>query len=344
MRRIAIAVMLAATGCYSPRPLTQCGDSVCTADQSCDVATVRCVGTAVDASSIDSRLVDGCTPTSIVCGDGIDQNCDGTDELCPSNDKPANATNVSAGGVFSSVIRFATDDAPNKGCGLRGGRDVFFEMTLVQTEVIYFDTFESDFDSTLRVYSGTACQDLATAALPLCTDNSCAGVNEQFAVQLPQGKSCVVVDKVASANEDTTVGSVRLTVTHTGQIGALLTASPTPIRDNTCNGTSRNSATTCSNVNTSTAKDISYFVLGCPSQRQRLDVSTCATTTTYDSVLTVEAGGTEQACNDDTNCVASSKASALDTTLFASPIYFVVVDGLNGACGPYDLSYQLTTL
>jgi len=51
---------------------------------------------------------------------------------------------------------YAHDDATGNGtmfCGSTGGRDVYYSVSVVTDEVYYIDTFGSDFDTILRVYT-----------------------------------------------------------------------------------------------------------------------------------------------------------------------------------------------
>src|SRR5262249_42293694 len=121
------------------------------------------------------HLIDGCSPSPEICGDGIDQDCNGSDAQCPANDAPAGAIDVTAGGAFTANLVAAHDDNGPGTCGAAGGRDVFYKVTLQAPQVYYFDTFGSNFDTVVRVFAG-ACT-AVTGATPIrgCGDDSCGG-------------------------------------------------------------------------------------------------------------------------------------------------------------------------
>jgi hypothetical protein len=109
-------------------------------------------------------------PVAEICGDGIDQDCSGSDPVCPVNDGPAGAINISAGGTFTADLVAARNDQDFSGtsCGSTGGRDLFYTFTLPAAEVVYLDTFTSNFDTTLRLFAGSC---TALGALQSCFDD-----------------------------------------------------------------------------------------------------------------------------------------------------------------------------
>jgi hypothetical protein len=82
MRSAAAAIAVLAAACYAPQP--QAG-APCAADGSCPRPLVcsprgTCEapgGIDVDAPPPPPPLPDGCTPTAEICGNGIDDECNG---------------------------------------------------------------------------------------------------------------------------------------------------------------------------------------------------------------------------------------------------------------------------
>jgi hypothetical protein len=254
-------------------------------------------------------------------------------ELIPVNDAPAGALDLSVGGTFVVDVVAANNDQDYVGvsCGSTGGRDVFYELTLPEEEVVYFDTFGSNFDTTLRVFAGT-CDSLG--AWQACYDDQCSVNQSQGARSLAAGTYCLVADQYSGAEPN---GSLVLQVTRGGRTGSALTTSP--IIGNSCSGTN---ATTPS-CSTSTAEDRGYFFTMCPSQVKSLSANTC-TGTAFDSVLYVRRpGGADMACNDDSfACGSLSSQSSFSSAIVVGPgLFWLTVDGYQSQCGAFSLSYTL---
>lgn len=346
MRALWVIVVV---GCYAPavQPGSPCDEQhPCAAPLVCASAGT-CERTDVDAMPAlapDTPGVDGCTPSFDACEDGIDQDCDGADPTCVVNDGPDAPVDVTAGGTFDADLLRARDDGAHAGCGIAGGRDVFFDVTLAQRQVYYFDTFGADFDTTIRVYPGRACDALG-AATPACSDDACGGERSQLAVSLPAGTSCVIVDQAAAA----TTGALVLGVVPGGRDGLPLQAS---VSGDTCTSTNVWEPTNmCDDAGATGAKDLGYFFTACPNQTRTVDARTCATpdSYTFDTVLYVRKAGVaaDVTCVDDSPaCPARTTrpdyadGSILDGVQVAGPgLAWVVVDGYHaGACGAFTLT------
>ncbi len=128
-------------------------------------------------------------PSAETCGNGIDEDCNGGDAACPPNDLPAGAIDISAGGTWTADVSAAHDDnwaasTATMDCGNQGGRDVFYQFALPAEEVVYFDSYGSNFDTVIRVFAG-ACT--AIGATMACSDDQCGTTRSQGAVDLAAG-------------------------------------------------------------------------------------------------------------------------------------------------------------
>jgi len=353
-------VLLVLAGCYAPHPVPGgpcASDGTCPAGLECAAVTGTCelpggasdapVGPDLDASPV----VDGCTPTGPeLCGDGIDQDCDGTDPACAANDAPDGAIDVTSGGTFDGDLTYAHDDAGQLGCGSDGGRDLFYQVVLSSPEVFYFDTFGSSFGTVVRVLPGTACT-TSTSMPPPCSDHACGGAQSQLALSLPAGTSCVIVDQ----HDGDTTGALVLHVKRAGRNATALPGGTQTITGDSCTGSNATQpGNNCVMGDSKTAKDVAYFFTACPSTTLHLDASTCvdATATHFDTVVYLRAAGSNQAlaCEDDDNsCVARPDrsdghpdGSILTNVSAAGPnLFLLTVDGYNGACGAFELETNL---
>lgn len=308
----------------------------------CAPATMTCEreGGApdVDASTaVDSRiLIDGCTPDTEVCGDGLDQDCDGSDLTCAANDDAAGAIDVTAGGMFTGDSLLARDDVAANGCGGEGGRDLFYRVDLNAPQAYYFDTFGSTYDTVVRVYA-KPCADVGTGAgAAACQDDSCGGGQSQVAVSLPAGESCIIVDQ-ADGNE---AGDLTLNVVRGGRNALPLASGVRTTPGDTCSSTNITEPIDqdCDSPGTG-GKDHAYFFTTCPGQSLLLDADICPEPA-WDPVLYVKrVNGNQIGCNDD-SCDFGPAIANVPIT--GSTFYFLYVDGYDPMeCGPYSLDTNL---
>jgi hypothetical protein len=299
----------------------------------CSPASQTCELVAVDAASVAD------TPAAPRDGSAL---------VPPPNDTGGGAIDISAGGTFISDLTNAHDDAPNIGCGSRGGRDVFYTITLAATEVVYFDTFGSSFATELRIYPGKACTSIANN--PVCNDAACSGAQSQLATQLPAGTSCIVIDQKA----DEATSALTFNVERGGRAGTRLATGIQTITGDSCaSGTNTTSApATCVTGDDNSAKELAYYFTVCPATTAHLDASTCAdaTQTHFDTVIYAsQTGGASLACQDDDDtCLPRTErpdnadGSILRAVAMTGPgLFWVTVDGYDGQCGGYQLVTNL---
>jgi hypothetical protein len=296
------------------------------------------VSEPIDAS-IDAVVL----PPDFTCGST-------GDELCEPNDKPAGAIDATGGGTFKADLLHAHDDLPSLACNLDGGNEVFYQVVLASPEVYAFDTFGTPFDTSVRVFPGTACTAVTPDLVPTCDDDECGTDQSQLAVPLPAGASCVVVDKNFNNGRQANLGMFQLAVVRGGRTGTALPPGAATLFGNTCDAAKTSSPpTTAACFASPDADDIAYYFLACPNTPAVIDASTCAdvTQTHFDTVLYIDAAdGTNLACTDDTpGCAVrpdradgvadGSKLVSISTT--EKGLHWLVIDGSSGACGRYRL-------
>jgi hypothetical protein len=283
-----------------------------------DVGDVQCVATAG-------------SPAQEVCGNGVDEDCDGGDVACPPNDLASGAIDVSAGGLFEVDLPAAHDDNSG-GCGMTGGRDVFYKITVPDDEVVYLDTFGSDYPTALRVFAngcGTLGMRLA------CETGACGGGQSQTAIELSAGTHCIVVDQAAGASE--TDGHTHLNVIRTGRQGQRLTAATGSVDGSTL-GLGSDWENACGDG--SAAGDVGYFFTTCEGTTN-VDADTCTQTEDIDTIVSLyEGDGDGLACDDD-SCGLAGHGSHISVDVTGpAGIYWLVVDNYQtGNEGPYTLAW-----
>ena len=279
-------------------------------------------------------------PAAETCGNSLDEDCNGADTSCPTNDLPGAAIDISSGGTFTVDLTAAHDDnwaqATGQDCGDQGGRDAFYQFTLPAAEVVYFDTFGSNFDSVVRIFAGSC---PALGAVQRCEDDACATTRSQGALQLAAGSYCLVVDQFSSA---ATAGSTTLTFKRGGRTGtAIATASGT--RTGTTTGKSNQSIAGCE-VN-STQPDDAYFFLTCPATTYTIGANTCSGTA-FDTVVYLRSGAatsSDVACNDDFSGCGSFQSRLTGVTVTGANVQWMIVDGFGlSGNGAYTIAYTIS--
>jgi hypothetical protein len=302
---------------------------------SCSVGIGGCRATgrtrcAVGGSGVECDAVEG-DPEREYCGDGIDDDCDGSDpSACPSNDLPDNPVDISAGGRFTADLTYAHNRATSiDTCGEPGGRDVFFTFTLPSNEVIYFDTFGSNFDAVVRIFAGTCA---AQTSLLACIDDTCLTTQAQLGGQLGAGTYCLIVDQYSI---DEPSGNLVLNFLRGGRPGTQLSPLEGSETGNTSGGTNHSSPTAGCAIS-SNAPDVGFFFTACPGEQIDIDAETCGGAT-WDTVLYFAvgsgAGVATGSCSDDV-CLQQSRAGA---SITGPGLYWFIVDGYGTASGAFTL-------
>jgi len=287
--------------------------------------------------------------------DGIDQDCDGADPVCVTNDRPADAVDITAGGMFTADLLRARDDLGSKGCGTDGGNEVFYQITLTAPQVYYLDTFTSGFDTSVRAFRGTTCAAVTSAMIPQnCSDDACGTGESQLAAALPVGTSCIVVDKNYNAGKDPTKGVFQLHVVPGRRTGTQLASGVATAMGDTCGSTNVWEPTNPMDCNRGRGKDLAYFFTVCPGQTAHLDASTCSNPamTHFDTEVYVRpVGASDVVCVDDSNTCAARPdridgqpdGSILTDVQVKGPgLFWLVVDGFDATeCGGYQLDTNL---
>jgi len=268
-----------------------------------------------------------CLAPAEVCGNMCDDDGNGTaDDGCPPsgppNDHCVGASILMGSGVIAGIsFDRATPDA--RACAV--GRDLFYAVDLAQEAFVYLDTFGSAPDTVIE-YLGTSC----TAGMPDCADHSCGGRQSQWVRPLRPGHHVFALAVTSGA------GAVNLTYRVVPAAGGADTAlTGVGHTDGTTAGAD---AITHTCVDSSgraprgAPEDDFYFTL-CPGQMRHLDVDTCRSQTTYDTVLFALGPGFDH-CNDDGGggCGQSSKL-VFDAT--GPGLVQIFVDGWDGASGDY---------
>ena len=279
-------------------------------------------------------------PAAETCGNGIDEDCSGADAVCPPNDLPAGAIDISAGGTFTVDLAAAHDDnwaasTAQLDCGNQGGRDVFYTFTLPAEEVVYFDSFGSDFDSVIRVFAGACTSIGATLA---CADDACGQTRSQGAVDLAAGTYCLVVDQFSST---TTAGAATLTFKRGGRAGVSIPSASGSFSGTTTGKTDLSTASCEAN---SHQPEVAHFFTSCPGS-QTIGANTC-TGTAFDSVLYLRTGAAtagDVACSDDqSGCGNGLQSKFTGIAVTGAGLQWLIVDGfgLTGN-GAYTLTYTI---
>lgn len=313
--------------------------------QSCSIGLGACArdGHLVCNSTQDGVRCDATAgaPGAETCGNGIDEDCNGADSVCPTNDTAAGAIDISAGGTWTVDLSAAHDDnwSPTTAtldCGDMGGRDVFYTFTLPAEEVVYYDSFGSNFDTVIRVFAG-ACTSLGTNLA--CADDECGQTRSQGATDLAAGTYCLVVDQFSSS---TTAGMATLHFLRGGRTGTGIAAATGSVSGTT---TGRANQSTAGCEANSAQSDAGYFFLTCPATTYTVGANTC-TGTAFDSIVYLRSGAAttaDVACSDDVSgCGNGLDGKFTGASVSGANLQWLIVDGFGTTGnGGFTLTYTI---
>ena len=315
-----------------------CDDAdACTSD-TCDEAADSCSNPIVDADG-DGRGSDACGGTDCddadptvypgaaeLC-DGISNDCDAlVDEGCVANDTCDDAADMGAGGTFNGTTVGAGDDYAT--CG--GGPDVVYSFTLAASEIVYFDTFGSAFDTQISVRSGCPGAEVAGG----CGDDCGASLQSQLAMELAAGTYYVIVDGFGGESGDYT-----LRFRKAACAGATRIAASGSFAGNSC-GQGNDTTGGCAGA----GPDRNYWFTECPGNHD-FSANTCGDG--WDTVLYLRENGCanalgDVACNDDSVCGVFFTLQSNIAAVIDEGFYFLVIDGFGaGSCGAYTVDVVL---
>jgi len=349
VRSVASCVMGMPMGCTPGTPTAEVCNGI---DDDCDgtvdngIPTISC-GVGICLNTVPG-CVGGtpgtCTPhpamPSEVCGNGLDDNCNGQiDEGCSTCTPPSNSTCAAPLGyaIGSTVMGDNTcsgaDLSSTCGAGAPGNDTTFtFSSDGGPTQYTITMTGPSSYDTVLHAHATSACNPTDELA---CTDDSgTINVSTIVLTAPPQGSVYLVADSYS------TVGNSTFT----------LTSSSSALNNDTCGGaipirangtytgttTGRNddysAGTVCAFIGNSAAPDVVYSITA----RSSGTITATLCGSSYDTLLYVSTscGQADLACNDDSCGVQSSVSFSTS----AGTTYYIVIDGYSTASGSYTLN------
>jgi hypothetical protein len=315
-----------------------CDDSdACTID-TCEVSTDTCFNTLIDGDG-DLHPPESCggddcndgdatiyTGATEICDDGIDQDCDGADQLPGSCDCP----------VVVSVPSTTSGDTTGRGAVSNGscargsgGPEIIHRLELSSAEDVHFDLTVTGFWSAVLYIRQSTCTG---------TEMGCIGVYSTggLNLSLAAGTYFVYVDGDSTYDYGAYTLELETFVPPPNDAcsgATAITADGTFTGSNTfASDTADPSA--CAGGSGSLGQDVWFtFTLSSPAT-----VTFATLGSTYDTVLYVRSGsctGSEIACDDD-------GGSGLDSYIsqsFAAGTYYLVLDGFSSyAVGDYTLT------
>jgi hypothetical protein len=307
---------------------TQCGVGAC------QVMVENCV------NGQPQNCVPG-QPSAEICGNGIDEDCDGTpDNGCaPVNDLRANATPIDMAAALSNLAATTVAATNNTGnCFCTGGPDVFFIFTLAQAELVYADTAGASWDTSLYFQDSNGAN-IAATGLPAggatCNDDNglgCSlGLQSAIFARLAAGTYYLVLSGCES-------GAATIHFQHLPVGNGPLAALPAGTNA-TAAGTTSGAGVYTTTCGYSTGPDNTYYWQTCPAYAGGAFSASLCGAAAWDTILEQRSAtrAPVAVCNDDS---CSSLQSAVGSTIPAGAgIHTLVIDGYNGAAGPYTITY-----
>ncbi len=292
-----------------------------------------------------------CEPQAEVCGDAVDQDCDGQpdvwDEDCSTggcepwdpfcetptavtgNDTCQTAYELTEAGTFQGTLPAASSTSLPV-CG-GSGASAYFRFELSEEQAVYLGAIGSSVDTVVALYAG-GCD-----AEPLrCGDDDCGTTSGHFVAILPPGSSLAAV----GGKRPDAAGSYRFEFERAAPGGAQIIARPGVYAGNTAS--SGDDIQACAALGTATGRgpDDLYVLATCNSP---VTVSTCGTTTFY-SVLEARTASdfelsTQCSTSGESDCRSDPMGSTLTAYNTSAGMMFIAVDGERAEdSGDYQLS------
>jgi hypothetical protein len=298
------------------------------------------------------------TNTSVTNCGACDRRCP-TGNLCiagaciapPPNDLPANAVTINMANpqsIFTGVDTRAAVNNTTGGCGCTTGNDIFYNFTIAanQPEIVYADTFGSNWDTSLFVQSRTG-TNVTTAGLPtngvFCDDDAnlagcgvAGGRQSQIMLLLNPGDYRLVVSG-CNAGGTTNLRFQHLPVGN-GTLRALASGNSTP--GGTTSGTGRLREVCGPATTGSTGPEETYYWHTCPNFTMgSFTASTCGRAT-WDTYLYQRSASRTplQVCNDDVSGTCGVRSSVTSTIPAGPGLHTLYIDGFAGASGVYTIA------
>jgi len=308
----------------------------CTTGSRCGTACVDTNTSVNNCGACDRRC-----PTGNLC-------IAGTCIAPPANDLPANAATLNMANPQTIITGVDTRAAVNNtsgSCGCTTGNDIFYNFTIPAgaPQIVYADTFGSNWDTSLFVQSRTGTNVTATG-LPTnglaCDDDTnlagcgvAGGRQSQILLQLNPGDYRLVISGCGTGG--TTNLRFQHVVVGNGATAFLAAGNSTP--GGTTSGTGR-VAQVCGSG--ATGPENTYYWHTCPNfVMGNLTASTCGRAT-WDTVLGQRSPGRAAGdiCNDDVGGTCGFRSSVTAAIPAGPGVHVLYVDGFSGGAGAFTMA------